>query len=151
MSVILEPYCVFSPSSPLEVAQAISVLHSTQTRFAVRGGSHSTVKGAASIDYGVLIIFSKFKDIVFSNDHKTVSIGPGLTWIEVYDWLAPYQLAVVGGRYPTVGMSGFILGGGISFYSGQYGWGANSVRNYQVINGESQIIDANATSNADLF
>ena len=150
MSVILEPYCVFSPSNPSEVTQAKSVLRSSQTPFAVRGGDHNIVKGAASIDYGVLIVFTKFKDISLSSDQKTVSIGPDLTWIGVYDWLAPYQLAVVGGRYPTVGVSGFLFGGGISFYGGQYGWGANNVRNYQVITTDGQIIDVNTILNADL-
>jgi FAD/FMN-containing dehydrogenase len=33
-----------------------------------------------------------------STDTKTVAIGPGNRWKDVYDYLTPYNLAVIGGR-----------------------------------------------------
>lgn len=110
-----------------------------------------TVKGAASTNNGVLIALTQMRGISLSGSHQILSIGPGLTWLDVYNWIAPYGRAVVGARYAPVGVSGYLLGGGISFYSGQYGWGANNIRNFQVVTADSQIINANATSNPDLF
>lgn len=33
-----------------------------------------------------------------STDKKTFTVGPGNRWKEVYDYLTPYNLAIVGGR-----------------------------------------------------
>jgi hypothetical protein len=33
-----------------------------------------------------------------SKDRTSVAVGPGNRWKEVYDFLTPYSLAVVGGR-----------------------------------------------------
>lgn len=110
-----------------------------------------TVKGAASINNGVLIVLTEFRQMTISSDSTVASIGPGLKWIDVYQWIQQYNRVVVGARYAPVGVSGFLLGGGISFLGGQYGWGANSVINYEVITADGKIIDVNKTSNSDLF
>ena len=55
---------------------------------------------------------SHFRDIVLNEEEGTVEIGAGLTWTNVYSYLVPKGLNVVGGRVDGVGVSGFILGGG---------------------------------------
>ena len=42
----------------------------------------------------------------------TVELGAGLIWDEVYLALEPFNVTVVGGRVPGIGVSGFTLGGG---------------------------------------
>jgi hypothetical protein len=41
---IMDPECVFRPSSADEVAQAVQIMQDTQTQFAVRGGGHMAIK-----------------------------------------------------------------------------------------------------------
>ena len=53
-----------------------------------------------------------FRDIVLNEEEGTVEIGAGLTWTEVYAYLVPRGLNVVGGRIGGVGVGGFTLGGG---------------------------------------
>jgi len=148
---VLEPYCVFAPNDATDVAAALSMFKSTQTQFAVRGNGHMTVKGAASTNQGVLVVLTKMRAMEMSPDHLIASLGPGLTWFEVYNWVEPFGRAILGGRYAPVGVSGYLLGGGISFYSGQYGWAVNSVRNFQLVTADSKILDVNETSYSDLF
>ena len=151
LTTVLQPYCVFSLENAQEVAHALSIFRSTNTQFAVRSNGHMTVKGAASTNQGVLLALTRFRQMEICSDHSIASIGPGLTWFEVYNWIQQYDRAVLGGRYAPVGVSGHLLGGGISFYSGQYGWAANNIRNYEVVTADSQIINVNATSHKDLF
>ena len=54
---------------------------------------------------------SRFKDIVIHPG--TVDIGAGLTWTEVYSYLVPRGINVVGGRLDGVGVGGLTLGGGL--------------------------------------
>lgn len=110
-----------------------------------------TVKGAASIDDGVLMVMSGMKTLAISSDLSVASVGPGNTWFDVYTWINEYGRIVSGGRYSPVGVSGFLLGGGINFWANQYGWGANNVVNFQLVTADSQIINANASSNRELF
>lgn len=51
----------------------------------------------------------------------------------------------------VIGVGGLTLGGGISYFSPRYGWTCDSVSNFQVVLVDGSIVDANASSNPDLF
>ena len=105
----------------------------TSSKFAVRSGGHMPIPGYNSIDQpGILLSTSNLTNLDLSSDHSTVAIGAGNRWRDVYSYLAPSGLAAVGGRVGGVGVSGYLLGGGISFYSNQYGFGADNVVKYEV-------------------
>lgn len=70
--------------------------------------------------------------MVVSVDRKLVSIGAGRVWTDVYSELDQLNLTVIGGRSGGIGVSGLILGGGISFFSGRYGWACDNIINYEV-------------------
>ena len=55
---------------------------------------------------------ARFRDIVLNVEEGTVEIGAGLTWTDVYSYLVPRGLNVVGGRIDGLGVGGFTLGGG---------------------------------------
>jgi FAD/FMN-containing dehydrogenase len=94
----------------------------TLSKFAVRGGGHMPIPGYNGIDKsGVLLSFSNLMTLSLPGDKSTVSVLPGNRWRDVYAYLKPFGLAAVGGRVGHVGVSGLLLGGGISFYSSQYG------------------------------
>lgn len=82
---------------------------------------------------------------------KLASIQPGGHWQEVYDTLAPYGVAVTGGRAGSVGNGGFITGGGNSFHSASHGFACDNVANFEVVLGDGRIVNANANENADLW
>ena len=147
----MEAFCLFEPTSAQEIASALVILTSTKTQFAVRSGGHMPVPGAAGITNGILISTEKLDSMQLTNNQKTAQLGPGLRWGAVYDWISPYNLGVVGGRYDPVGVSGFLLGGGINYFGSQYGWATNGVSNFEVVLANSSIVNANARSNPDLF
>ena len=55
---------------------------------------------------------TRFNEIVIREDNRTVEIGAGLTWTDVYTYLVPKGFNVVGGRLNGVGVAGLTLGGG---------------------------------------
>lgn len=84
---------------------------STRTPFAIKAGGHTLNHGFSSTS-GVHISMTRLKKIVVHQDAGTVEIGAGLTWMEVYAYLASRGINVVGGRSSNVGVSGYLLGGG---------------------------------------
>ena len=81
---------------------------------------------------GILLSASNLTSLALSSNKSTVSVGPGNRWGDVYSYLALSDLAAVGGRVGHVGVPGLLLGGGISFYSSQYGFASDNVVKYQV-------------------
>ncbi|KKZ64884.1 hypothetical protein EMCG_09202 [[Emmonsia] crescens] len=145
------PICVFVPSNAYEVASAVKILAASNTKFAVRGAGHMPIPGYANTDGGVLIVFTRMKQLQLSRDKSFVSVGPGNRWINVYEYLEPHGLAVLGGRVGSVGVPGLLLGGGVSFYSNQHGFAANNVVAYEVVLASGKIVAATSTENSDLF
>jgi FAD/FMN-containing dehydrogenase len=80
-------------------------------QFAVKGGGHASNPGFSSTNC-VHISTARFNQIVVHEDSGTVDVGAGLTWTEVYDYLVPKGLNVVGGRLNGIGVAGLTLGGG---------------------------------------
>lgn len=69
-----------------------------QCPFAAKSGGHAAFAGASSVEGGVILDLVNMNVRELSADKKTVSVGPGNRWLDVYDFLTPYGLAVVGGR-----------------------------------------------------
>lgn len=121
-----------APTTAQQVAAALALCNFFCIKFSIRGGGHLHNPGFNSNNGGIVISLDKFKQVEPSEDKTTADIGLGLTWLDVYKALDPRGLAVAGGRVPTVGIPGLILGGGISFQNSRYGVGAMGVANYEV-------------------
>ncbi|KAJ5109473.1 hypothetical protein N7456_006148 [Penicillium angulare] len=147
----LKPTCIAAPSSAAEMAQIVKQLHNVDTLFAVKSGGHNPNNGFASIQDGLLISTKNLDQVDYNEDDQTAVIGPGLSWEEAQKGLDGTGRAVVGGRLGGVGIGGYMLGGGMSFLSTQYGWAANNVANFEVVLANGTIVNANEKENTDLF
>lgn len=94
----VNPYCIFKPSSAIQVSTAVLISRLTQCPFAVKGGGHAAFAGGSSIDGGITIALEKLNEITLSSNKKIASIGPGNRWGAVYKNLEQYGLEVIGGR-----------------------------------------------------
>jgi FAD/FMN-containing dehydrogenase len=70
--------------------------------------------------------------VTLNADKSVVSVEPGNNWLAVYSALEPYGLAAIGGRASSIGVGGFVLGGGISYHSNLYGWASDNVQSFEV-------------------
>ncbi|OJD36055.1 fad binding domain-containing protein [Diplodia corticola] len=149
----LGPACVFSPSSAELMGVAVKTLVRFNAPFAIKGGGHMAIVGAANIDSsGVLLSSSNLNQLELSEDKSSVAVGPGNKWGDVFDYLEPYGLAVVGGRMSIVGVPGLLLGGGISNFGNEHGWASSNIDAYTCVLGNGDVVVANATNDhADLF
>lgn len=111
---------------------AVLALRVTNCKFAVKSGGHAAFSGASNIDDGLTIDLSKLNKVSLSSDKTQASIGAGSVWYDVYSYLTPKGLTVIGGRVSAIGVGGLTLGGGISFFSNRYGWACDNVNKYQV-------------------
>ncbi|KAI9676693.1 MAG: hypothetical protein M1822_008256 [Bathelium mastoideum] len=145
--------CAFFPGSAEEVSYAVRILNNhTSVQYALKSGGHNANFGFSSVNQGILISFRpNLADTTIGVDGSTADIGPGSRWDEALTVLDQYGKAVVGGRLGHVGVGGYVLGGGLSFLTSQYGFAADNLVNVECVLANGSIINANRTSNSDIF
>ncbi|PPR05983.1 hypothetical protein CVT24_004620 [Panaeolus cyanescens] len=142
--------CVVEPGTPQDVAIVLQIVGSTRTPFAVKGGGHTANAGFSSTT-GVHISMYRFSEVEYDPERQTAKIGAGLLWDDVYAKLEPYNVNVVGGRVTGVGVAGFILGGGYSWKTNQYGLTIDTVVAFELVTPTGAIINVTHESEPELF
>ncbi|CAE6515116.1 unnamed protein product, partial [Rhizoctonia solani] len=148
---MLKPSCIVVPQSSSDVSTAVKILTTNNCQFAIRGGGHTANPGWAGTNSGVLISLSKLNTIKLSEDKASVVIGAGNRWGDVYAKIGEHGVTVTGGRISSVGVSGFLLGGGLSFLMHKEGFAANNVLSYEIVLANGTVATVTKTSAGDLF
>ena len=94
----VSPSCVFKPTKVSEVSTFVLLARLYQCPFAVKGGGHAAFAGSSSIEDGITISMENFKQVDVATDKKTVDVGPGMRWVDVYTAVEQDGLSVAGGR-----------------------------------------------------
>jgi len=149
----LRPLVVVQPRTEDEIRKVLPFVKKYGSfPFSIKVGGHSTA-GYCLNDNGLVLDLSKHLNNISWADgtQSALIIEGGVTWDKVYQFLAPYGKGVTGPQSPTVGVVGFLLGGGMSRYSALYGLGIDNVEEITLIlaNGTKSVTSQNVHS--DLF
>lgn len=148
----LPAQCFFKPSSTQDVADGLAIVVKAGSKFAVRNGGHNPNPGYASIDgSGVLFDVADMTSLTISPDHSVMYAGTGNKGGDIQKFADSYGLSGVTGVNTMVGISGLTLGGGFPIISSNTGLVCDNIRNFEVVLGNSTIVNANATSHQDLY
>ncbi|TAQ84222.1 hypothetical protein B7494_g7451 [Chlorociboria aeruginascens] len=147
-----DPACIVTPKTEVEVSKIMIILSTFKTKFAIRSAGHNNNPNFNNIGSdGVLIALQNFNQMSMSKDTKTLTVGPGQQWGPVYEYTGSFGVTVLGGRVPSVGVGGLLLGGGLSIFYNTYGVSFSRITRYRVVLTNGKIIDATGTENADLY
>ncbi|KIX00686.1 uncharacterized protein Z518_09751 [Rhinocladiella mackenziei CBS 650.93] len=148
----VESCCIVQPLTPDETSMALTALINTEgCNIGVRSGGHGMWAGANYIADGVTIDFGNMNSTTYNAETNLASIQPRTNWGSVYNELQKHGVTVPGGRASTVGVAGFLTGGGNSFFAGKAGFGCDNVVNFEVVLADGSIVNANRSSNPDLW
>ena len=155
-------YAVVAESAA-DVAAAIDFAREHRVRLVVKGGGHSYF-GNSNAEGSLLIWTRRMRDIQLHDRFvpqgrpaaepgvPAVSIGAGALWGQAYD-----AVAVKGGRYVqgggclTVGVAGFVQGGGFGSFSKAFGTGASNLLEVEVVTADGRIRIVNRWQDPELF
>lgn len=82
---------------------------------------------------------------------KTAVVPAGALWGDVVAAAADFGLAALHGSAASVGVIGYLLEGGASFYGRKFGLASNLIRSITVVLSDSRIVTADAETNPELF
>ena len=124
--------------------------------FAVMGGGHLDTGGAQSPSVVIDLRFINKTEIIHSKNNSTewpiLKVGGGSEAGTVFSTLEGSGWAFLGPRAASIGVGGFLLGGGIAFRTGKYGVAADSLMGLEVVLTNGSIIYANPyNEHKDLF
>lgn len=128
------PICIYFVKSEADTVAAVKNALSRNLRLVVRSGRHQytgyTV-GHSSLDAErfAVIDVSNLTHIkpAGANGINLFSVGAGVRQFDLYNALMQKGLLLPGGTCPTVGIAGFLLGGGYGFFGRKFSVGADSV------------------------
>jgi hypothetical protein len=144
--------CYFIPANTDMVARGLSIVTKAGSRFAVRNGGHNPNVKFASVDSnGVLFDMSQMDTLALSNDNAIMYVGTGNKGGDIQKLADSVGRSGVTGLNTAVGISGLTLGGGYTLFSQLNGLVADNVVNFEVVLGNSTVVNANATGNTDLY
>lgn len=148
VQTIASPLTVVDAESPADVRATVLAARERDVPFAVEATGHGA---HGAFDSGVLLKTTRMNSVAVDPSRRLVRVGPGARWADVIAATAPYGLAPVSGTTPSVGVTGFTLGGGLGWMSRRYGFAADNVVRAEVVTADGGLVSASADHNAELF
>ena len=148
--------------SSADVAAAVDFARQSGVRPVVKGGGHSYFGNSNAA--GSLLIWTRRMNEVRLHDKfrglgwpksvpamPAVSVGAGAIWGQVYDKVTKSGRYVQGGGCLTVGVAGFVQGGGFGSLSKAFGTGAANLLEAEVVTADGKVRIVNEHVEPELF
>ncbi|MHC3475196.1 FAD-binding oxidoreductase [Streptomyces sp. 7R007] len=133
-----------------DVVAALRLARAEGLRLSVRSGGHSWV-GNGVRDGGLLVDLSRLQDVTVDPGRRTAAVQPSAKGPAIQRALAPHGLFFPTGHAPTVGIGGFILGGGYGWNSRHLGPACLSIRAIDVVLADGTLVHATDETHPDLL
>ena len=117
---------------------------------AVRSGGHDFA-GNSTSDGGLVIDLSLMNHVSVDPSAKRLRVEPGARWAQVDAATQAHGLATTGGTVSTVGVAGFILGGGSGYLSRKFGLGLDNLLAADIVTADGRLRHVSSREHADLF
>ncbi|OLL72187.1 putative oxidoreductase [Pseudonocardia sp. Ae168_Ps1] len=115
---------------PADVAAVLDVADRHGAPVTVHASGHGLRVPAAG---GVLLDTSAMSGVGVDPATASARVGAGATWADVAAATAPHGLRAPSGSAPSVGVAGYLSGGGLGLAVRSDGWAADHVRSIEVV------------------
>jgi FAD/FMN-containing dehydrogenase len=150
LAVDQRPAAVAFPRTAPEVAAIVTAARERGLRVAAQTTGHAA--GAlGDLDGTVLIKTAELDAVAIDPAYRRARIGAGALWIEVTAPASEHGLAPLAGSSPDVGVTGYALGGGMSWLARRHGLAANSVVGVELVTADGRAVRCDAESEPELF
>jgi len=144
----LRPAAVITARSVADVQTAVRLAADRGLRIAPFGTGH-LAPALPDLHDAILLRTELGHEVDVDPIARRARIPAGAVWEDVVNAVAPFGLAAPHGSSPNVGVMGYLLGGGLSFYARQHGLANNYVAAFEVVcaDGEVRHVDEHNFSN----
>ena len=144
------PALVARPRTEPELVDTLSWAAEQGLSLSVRGGGHGG--GASAVRDHVLLIDTRpMSKVTVVPTERIATVAAGTLLVQLDHATAGHGLVAITGNCPTVGVAGFLLGGGNSFISRRYGLACDNLVGARVVTPSGKTLRASSDENAELF
>ncbi|KAF4574829.1 oxygen-dependent FAD-linked oxidoreductase family protein [Pleurotus pulmonarius] len=138
------PECVVQPESATHVKTIIKEAKAKKIKITIKCNGHSYA-GHSTAFKGISLDLRRMKQVQLDmkSPIKTVTFDAGCQWGHVYGTLingGHDGFIINGGRCPTVGVSGFTLGGGLGPFTRSFGMGSDTLMEADVVTADGKLV-----------
>jgi FAD binding domain-containing protein len=119
-------------------------------RVSGQGTGHGAV-ALGSLEDAILIKTERMRGIEVDPGAKTARVEAGVLSVELAEAAQQHGLSALPGSSPDVGVGGFHLGGGLSWFGRKYGFACNRVRAIELVTADGEARTVDAENEPDLF
>ncbi|EFC79635.1 FAD-binding oxidoreductase [Parafrankia sp. EUN1f] len=150
LAVEQRPAAIAHPADATEVAAVVRLAAASRLRVAAQATGHGA--GALGpLDDVVLLRTSRLTGVALDARARRARVGAGTRWLDVVPPAGGQGLAALHGSSPDVGVVGYSLGGGLSWYGRALGLAANSVTAVELVTADGTLVRVDAEHEPDLF
>ena len=150
LAIDQRPAAVIFPASPAVVAAVVGWAAERGLRVAAQGTGHNAGPLGSLADT-VLLRTERMRGVQIDPVARTARAEAGVVWLDVVEAAAQHGLATLAGSSPDVGVTGYTLGGGLSFLGRRYGLAANNVTAAEVVTADGRWVRTDREHEPDLF
>ena len=144
------PAGIAVPQSADEVSDIVRSAAADGKRVAAQSTGHNALP-LGSLANTVLLRTAGLGGVEIDADAGRARVGAGVLWGDVLPRASELGLAALHGSAPNVGIAGYTLGGGLSFYTRKHGLACNRVTAIELISAGGEQIRVDAENEPDLF
>jgi hypothetical protein len=144
------PVAVVFAENAGDIAATVSFAAENGLKVAAQGTGHGAAP-LAPLDETILLKTERMRGVEINAEAQTARVEAGVLVLELSEAAGEHGLSSMPGSSPDVGVTGYTLGGGLSWLGRRYGFACNRVRAIELIDagGEARTVDAD--NDADLF
>jgi FAD/FMN-containing dehydrogenase len=143
----ISPQAVAYCQTAADVVSSVQFAQANGIRAIPRSGGHSF--GGYSTGTGLIVDVSRINGAQMGA--STVKVGGGAAAVDVLSALSPYGVAVPAGSHSSVGLGGYIQGGGSGWLTRTAGLASDRVVSAQVVLANGRLVTASASQNPQLY
>ena len=145
-----QPSAVAFAASGDDVAAVVRFAAANGLRVAGQGTGHGAA-ALGSLEDTILIKTERMRGVEVDAGAQTARAEAGVLSVELAEAAQQHGLASLPGSSPDVGIAGFHLGGGLSWFGRKYGFACNRVRAIELVTAEGEARTVDAENDPDLF
>jgi FAD/FMN-containing dehydrogenase len=143
------PQLIIKAANRTDVQNAVRYAAASKLPISVRGGGHHW--SGVAMQGGIVLDLAALNSFTIDPDTMTAVAEPAVTNAEFARALAEHNLAFPVGHCATVPLSGYLLGGGFGWNSGQWGIACHSVEAAEVVLADGEARWVSATESPEIF
>jgi hypothetical protein len=143
-----QPSAVALVESADDVSKVIRFASDNGLKVTGQGTGHGAVS-LGSLDDTILIKTQRMRGVVIEGDKARAEAGALAE--DVANAAIGQGMCSMPGTSPNVGVAGYTLGGGLSWFGRKYGWACNRVTAIELVSADGEPRTVDAASDPDLF